>query len=381
MSAKFLETADRLGARICRDAIWAGGRCNWIGGYTEGAATIVHRALTPDVYSGTSGIALFLLRLFEATGEKVFRMTAEGALRQALSREDDLRAGRRFGFFDGLAGIACVAAQVDSPAVALRLAREMPTDESRLDIINGSAGAIGALLFLHGKSGEGWLLERAADHARWLVKCADRSDAGWSWKTMDGGTMALTGFAHGAAGIGWALLEVFGVTGEAEFREAALEAFRWESGHFDAAQQNWPDFRNPAKPAGALMWCHGAPGIGLARLRAWQILGEDRLRDEAAIAFGATSRWLDATPEANYSLCHGQAGNAGLLLWAGKILGNAEYVTQAQRVGERGIERYESGRIPWPCGVPGGDETPDLMLGLAGIGWFYLELHRFQSGG
>ena len=44
MSAKFLETADRLGARICRDAIWAGGRCNWIGGYTESASTIVHRA-------------------------------------------------------------------------------------------------------------------------------------------------------------------------------------------------------------------------------------------------------------------------------------------------------------------------------------------------
>lgn len=27
----FLETADFLGARLCRDAIWAGNRCNWLG--------------------------------------------------------------------------------------------------------------------------------------------------------------------------------------------------------------------------------------------------------------------------------------------------------------------------------------------------------------
>src|SRR5258708_24739853 len=143
MSAKFLETAGRIGARICRDAIWAGGRCNWIGGYTESASTIVHRALTPDLYSGTSGIALVLFQLFQATGDQVFRMTAEGALRQALSREDDLRAGRHFGLFDGLSGIAYVAAHADScVAEAMRLARELPEEGSRLDIVNGSAGAI-----------------------------------------------------------------------------------------------------------------------------------------------------------------------------------------------------------------------------------------------
>jgi len=380
MSAKFLETADRLGARICRDAIWAGGRCNWIGGYAETASSIVHRALTPDVYSGTSGIALLLFQLFQATGEKVFRMTAEGALRQALSREDDLRAGRQSGFFNGLAGIAYVAARADSHMPeALRLARELPADESRLDIINGSAGAIGALLFLHRKSSEGWLLDRARDHAGILVRRAVRSDTGWSWKTVDEGSGDLTGFAHGAAGIAWALLEVFHATGEVEFREAALEAFRWESTHFDAEEQNWPDFRHAPekgrkKASGSVMWCHGAPGIGLSRLRAWQILGEDRFRDEAEIALRTTSRWLDDTPEGNFCLCHGRAGNAGLLLWSGKILGNAEYVAQAQRVGERGIEQYEDERVPWPCGVPDGGETPDLMLGLAGIASFYYTL-------
>lgn len=385
MSSSFLETADRLGARICRDAIWAGGRCNWIAGYIESASTIVHRALGPDVYSGTSGIALFLFRLFEVTGEKIFRMTAEAALGQALSREDELRRGRVYGFFDGLSGIAYVAAQAGRISEAFRLVRELPSEDSRLDIINGSAGAIGALLSLHRQSGEAWLLQDACHHSHILLRAADRGEAGWSWKTVAGDSPNLTGFAHGAAGIAWALLEMFQATGVTEFRHAALEAFRYESSHFDAEAQNWPDFRYPPdkgskKPPTAVMWCHGAPGIGLARLRAWQILGEECLREEAETALRTTSRWLDANADANFSLCHGRAGNAGLLHWAGRVLGNDGYVAQARRVGESGIRCYEDERIPWPCGVQGGDETPDLMLGLAGIAWFYLMLSGVESG-
>lgn len=75
---RFLETAARIGARICRDAIWAGDRCNWLGDSMEkldGAWKVAHRALTPDLYGGTSGIALFLNRLYAFTGEKIFRET------------------------------------------------------------------------------------------------------------------------------------------------------------------------------------------------------------------------------------------------------------------------------------------------------------------
>jgi hypothetical protein len=40
-----------------------------------------------------------------------------------------------------------------------------------------------------------------------------------------------------------------------------------------------------------------------------------------------------------------------------------------------GIQRYLLPRAPWPCGVPEGGETPNLMLGIAGIGHFYLRLY------
>jgi lantibiotic biosynthesis protein len=46
-----------------------------------------------------------------------------------------------------------------------------------------------------------------------------------------------------------------------------------------------------------------------------------------------------------------------------------------------GIERYERTGLMWPSGIndpsgttPGQQETPGLMLGLAGTGYFYLRL-------
>ena len=50
-----------------------------------------------------------------------------------------------------------------------------------------------------------------------------------------------------------------------------------------------------------------------------------------------------------------------------------------ERVGQLGISKYDQGRAAWPCGVPGGGETPNLMLGLAGIGYFYLRLHDARA--
>jgi len=43
-------------------------------------------ALGPELYGGTSGIAIFLAQLFALTGELELRRTAEGAIRQALAQ-------------------------------------------------------------------------------------------------------------------------------------------------------------------------------------------------------------------------------------------------------------------------------------------------------
>ena len=46
----------------------------------------------------------------------------------------------------------------------------------------------------------------------------------------------------------------------------------------------------------------------------------------------------------------------------------------ALRVAQFGLDRYAADVRSWPCGTNGG-QTPGLMLGLAGIGLFYLRLY------
>ncbi len=77
----------------------------------------------------------------------------------------------------------------------------------------------------------------------------------------------------------------------------------------------------------------------------------------------------------NYSLCHGLGGNAELFILAADVLGDERYRGIAEMIGDRGIQSVHMMRNPWPCGVLSGGETPNLMLGTAGIGHFYLRLY------
>lgn len=365
MNPDYLEIAERIGARLCRDAVWYRGRTNWTSDILDGD-TLAHGALGPELYSGSSGIALFLWRLAEVTGERIFRVTAEAALRQALDRMPVSGCG----LYSGGLGIFYAAAEIrqefDEEAV-LRQAQPNPT---QLDVIDGSAGAIAVLLNLHARSRSTRLLEAAMRHADLLLDEASRSDHGWSWKTIPA-SRNLTGFSHGASGIAWALLELHRVSGDDRFREAALEAFRYERNCFNSSEQNWPDFRGE-QASYPVFWCHGAAGIALCRLRAWQLLGDAELLAEARAALRTVERH-SASLE-NFSLCHGRAGNADVLISASQILGEENWLRFAELIAQEGLERFERRRVPWPCGLPDANETPDLMLGLAGIGYFYLRL-------
>jgi lantibiotic modifying enzyme len=365
MNSNYLETAGRIAARLCRDALWSRRRCNWTADFLDGDV-IAHGALGPDLYAGTSGIALFLSRMASASGERIFRLTADAALRQAMEK----LSASGCGLYSGGLGIQYVAAEMDKEIDEGAVIRQAAVDRSEMDVIGGSAGAIAVLLSLRRRTQSACLLEAAIQRGDLLLAAASKEEIGWSWKTMEA-PRNLTGFSHGAAGIGWALAELWAVSQEGRFRAAALEAFRYERSCWNPVERNWPDFRGP-EPEYPVFWCHGAAGIGLSRLRTWQILGDEELLAEARNAL-ATVRDDMGSPE-NYSLCHGELGNADFLIHASQVLGEEAWLAPAIAAAEQGFERFEHRRVPWPCGVPGANETPDLMLGLAGIGHFYLRL-------
>ena len=399
----FLATAEAIASRLTQDAVWHRDRCNWLGAepvdltHTDKQSQLSYRALGPDLYDGSSGVALFLAELHAATGDPSARRTALGAVRQALSRVDALPVSQHIGLHTGAMGIAFAAARVGSLLAeeqllddAAKLLRNLSHEKYQgpeFDLIGGTAGALVALVILRDMLDDKSLLDDAIQLGDDLLERAVKSDVGYSWGSPASSRQRnLTGFSHGTAGVGYALLELFQATGEIKYRIGSERAFNYERHWFDRTAGNWPDFREEvgkgrrrnAPLSFASLWCHGAPGIALSRLRAFHLLGDDTCKAEAITALETTrntiSGWLESGTE-NYSLCHGLAGNAETLIYGCEVLGEkvAEDHKLIAEVANAGVERYEKPGASWPCGS-GGEQTPSLMLGLAGIGYFYLRL-------
>jgi len=355
----------------------------------------VHRAMSSLVYDGTAGIGLFLARLSLYVDDPILDATAKGALAQALTAVDSLSDAGEYGFYSGLSGIAwsCIdagttlscEALVERGHAALRRTAGLAPKDRRLDVINGSAGLIPLLLAFAAQDRRGEFLECASRHADNLLRLASRTAQGWSWDTLGmPNERHLLGFAHGASGIAYALATLGKVAERQDLFAAAKKGLRYERAHFRVTEGNWPDLRSFAQPGPTgeppcmLAWCHGAPGIGVARLALHALMpSEPELLAEAETAIRTTSATLGhAAPGiGNFSLCHGDSGNADLLIMGSDLLGRPELRQPAEAAADRALDRFEDAGMPWPCGVMGAGETPNLLLGLAGIGHFFLRLY------
>jgi lantibiotic modifying enzyme len=82
---------------------------------------------------------------------------------------------------------------------------------------------------------------------------------------------------------------------------------------------------------------------------------------------------VGSTDHQDYTLCHGWLGVAEFLLYAGRILSDESATVLAHRIAATGIEHHGADPSSWRCGLWYGS-NPSLMLGWAGIGYFYLRL-------
>jgi lantibiotic modifying enzyme len=403
--AAFVGAAARIGERICQEAVWHSGMCNWVGAVTEegpaGVPTTSYSALGPDLYGGTAGVALFLARLFRFTGEPTVRATAVGAIRQATSRIDNIPPPLRLGLYGGRIGISLaseeVARTLGDEGLALDPAAQVVADDvassfaeaPEFDLIGGSSGAVVGLLALAAVLDEDRFVEAALHCGEMLLSTARRRPGWYSWGSLASPRARhLCGYSHGAAGAGHALLELYRVTRMERYMDAASKAFGYERHLFDTVAQNWPDLRGQWEGRGrgdvpttfSTFWCHGAPGISLSRARAFRLTEDPVSRDEAALGLGTTERMIVnalRSSGGNYSLCHGLAGNAEVIVAGRALLGDLDAAEEAGalalQVARRGVEQFDGRARDWPCGTIDG-QTPGLFLGLAGIGAFYLRL-------
>lgn len=399
----FLEMADRLAQRLCQAALWSNKQCSWAGirpVQVPGGYKHLPGPLGPDFYAGSAGNLFFLSRLFRVTSDKALLRVAEGAAHDAVARLDDIPPLLRMGFYAGWAGIAFALIELGETTrkdtwhtkgvQILKRLTKVPPAEQGTEVFFGAAGTLISLLSIYSRYNYDWAGDFATALGTHLITKARKSANGWSWQPF--GPLSnlhrdhLTGFAHGVAGIAWTLLELSTVTGDKQYLQAAEEGFRYENSWYRPDAENWLDLRYFPGPDGdqndgnlfQIQWCHGAVGIGLTRLRAFQLLNNDHYRENAHAALQTTIRDLERFPnnaQPNYSLCHGMAGNSDLLLLGADILGDAQLQARAEQVGQVGIERFEHTKTPWPSALTP-QEIPALMTGIAGTGYFYLRLHN-----
>jgi type 2 lantibiotic biosynthesis protein LanM len=386
---RILAAARAVGDRLAALALRGQQAVCWIG------LTLRHPrcwSLAPlglDLYSGLPGVALFLAYLGAVTGEDRPTALAQAALSTLRRQMEQQRSAlTSIGGFGGWGGLIYTLAHLgtlwpepdllrEAEAVVPALPALIQQDE-QLDVISGSAGCIGGLLALHRCAASSRTLAAATCCGDRLLARARQVEGGIGWVIPGAGGSPLAGFSHGAAGMAWALLELAAATGAERFRTAALAALAYERSVFCPATGNWPDLREPEPsapswegrgPGFMTAWCHGAPGIGLARLQTLPYLDDATTRAEIRVALQTT---LAEGFGANHCLCHGDLGNLELPLQASEMLPSPALSPEVSR--RAGTILDDIDRHGWLCGSPADIESPGLMTGLAGIGYGLLRL-------
>ena len=349
-----------------------------------------------DLYDGTSGIALFLAALAWLTGETTYRdgaLTAIKPLTEYVRKSASFPVEERFsemgiggaaGLGSFLYALAHIGQWLDVPdflqtatQLALLITPERVQADRSLDVISGVAGALLSLLALHQVTANEELLQRAILCGRHLLEQRVKTKAGpRAWSNSDG--IALTGFSHGAAGMAYALLQLFAVTHQREFLDAACEGIDYERLVFVPEVGNWPDLRKFTEaqertPVPYMTsWCHGATGIGLARLGGLNVLNTPKERHEIEVALETT---LACGLLSLDNLCCGNFGRIEFLLAAAQRLGRPDLLERAQKHASILVRRASHlGNFHAVTNLPRQANNPGLYQGRAGIGYELLRL-------
>jgi len=187
----------------------------------------------------------------------------------------------------------------------------------------------------------------------------------------------MAGFSHGASGIACSLGRLYEITGNVRFRSAAAEAFSSERSALGIpTPETDAHRRNEGVRERLVSWCHGAPGMALARLDALSIAPSKELELEAEVAIGITEahglRTLD-------SLCCGNLGRVDTLLVASSTLGRARLgrLAESWTATVVGRARYSGGYRLRSNARPGKVFfNPPVFHGMAGVGYQLLRVAK-----
>lgn len=386
----FMKHAEEIVMHISHLAIRSGLSAAWIGldwhGDSEKSRLI---PLGCDLYSGSLGISLILAAHARVTGDK---KTAELALAGLAALRFNVRSlsAARFSRIMGRGGALGMGSVVygltvigsilkeeelidDAIAAATHFTDEFIAADRTFDTIGGSAGAILCLLKLYRQTGNKTVLARAVKCGEHLLQTRPRQETRQLWSGTGVSAQSVTGMSHGAAGFAYAFGALYDATKSDAFLRVAKECVQFENSFFDITSGNWPDHRQPtvnSENTWPCQWCHGAGGIGLARiglLRHTEADANILIADISAAVKCAEMRWPDNLD----TLCCGSLGNIELLQEAGPVLKRPELKVEAVRRLVN-IVHVATMTGDFRLGSQGRRFNLGLYKGIAGVGYTLL---------
>lgn len=331
------------------------------------------------LYEGLAGVLLMLSETGLRTGR------SELVARSAAAMESIDRRLRRnpgvlpaLGAFNGLNGwmyaLLVLGLRQRRPDLVDAALAWVPTISERIaedrafDVISGAAGCLLVLLQLHVHRKDPALREATKCCADHLMAAARQDAFGAYWHDGSDDALDATGFAHGSAGIAVALARHAAAFDDARCLTMALSALERERVAYRRRGGSWYDLdtTNATQARkGTASWCHGASGVGLARLL-WPTAYRDAAwKRDVDRCLNAVLVGMDDA--AGHCLCHGSWGNLDFPLeWAVQS-GDAALLARCRRLADALLIRGSDG---WVCGGRTENEMPlGLMIGLSGIAY------------
>lgn len=363
-----------------------------------------------DLYGGDTGLALFwaaMAHSFPAQREEHVARSlaalqpARRLLAEWISDPERVEvSGVPLGGLCGLGGaiyaFTCAGVLLARPdllaeamASAALLTPERLRRDPRLDLVEGTAGTLLALVALHRTlvRQRSSLDLRSIALGRATTWCAEHLLARRSnqqgarvWAQPDG--RPYCGFAHGASGILYSLLTACGQDAAVEVIDAARGAIAFERNLYRPRLGNWqpfPGFSETASPVAS--WCWGAPGIALARIAILHLLDDEQVRADICEGLATTYSHRDTLED---HICCGNLGRALILDFADRKLDGMglglrpSELRSAARTIAHTVLRRAKGRGGFGLSSNRHERTfsPYLFKGAAGLGYAFLYLAR-----
>ncbi|XOV87769.1 MAG: lanthionine synthetase LanC family protein [Pseudomonadota bacterium] len=347
-------------------------------------AYVEHKAasnsfLTIGFYSGWPGYVFVLNELFKASREKKFRTAAILALECMTAQATEMGAG-----------IGWIEPVPFSDITGITGEREV------VDLSVGAAGAGIIYLYAHREKLTDEALPLAIKVADRLLEVAEHTDQGLRWFMMVDMPFAFTApnFAHGGAGVGYFLADLYREQPDPRYLDAARSAADYIRSRTVEQSEGFLvchlEEQQPPKTF-YLGVCHGPAGTGRLMALLHQITGDETYWTWLEANFrGLTST---GAPEVrspglwqNFGQCCGDAGIGDYALFLYKQSGNKVYLNFARRIAEHLVKHSETGAgMAWSQAEhrnrPEFTEVQTgYMQGAAGIGSFLLHFNSISAG-